>query len=186
MNNKLYRSRNDKVFLGTLGGIAEYFNIDSTIVRIAFLLFFFIGSPGPILIFMYLLSPFFITLRPRDAQWNDFSNTQDPYSNNYRYNKSDESSSNDKTEYYNFDDFEDSKRKNTYEQNTSTNSPNHTKSVIGVLLVLIGLYQLAKRYMPNIFYQFDEIFRHIKPIMWPAIFIILGIYLLVSEILKND
>ena len=165
MNNKLYRSRNDKVFFGTLGGMAEYFNIDSTIVRIAFLLFFFIGNSGPILTLIYLLSPLFIALRPKEGQWDDFSNKEDPYSNNYRYSKSDESSTNDKTEYYNFDDFENSKRKSSYEQNHSPSTTNHTKSVIGVLLVLLGLYQLAKRYMPSIFYTFDEIFHHIRPIM---------------------
>lgn len=35
---KLYRSRNQKMISGVCGGIAEYFNVDVTFVRIAFAL----------------------------------------------------------------------------------------------------------------------------------------------------
>lgn len=31
---KLYRSNKDKKFLGVCGGIAEYFDIDSTVIRV--------------------------------------------------------------------------------------------------------------------------------------------------------
>ena len=34
MNKKLYRSKNDKKISGVCGGIAEYFGIDATIVRL--------------------------------------------------------------------------------------------------------------------------------------------------------
>ncbi len=34
MHKKLYRSRKNKVIAGVCGGLAEYFNIDPTIVRI--------------------------------------------------------------------------------------------------------------------------------------------------------
>ncbi|MDN6626685.1 MAG: PspC domain-containing protein [Pisciglobus halotolerans] len=50
---KLTKSRNDRMISGVLGGIAEYFGIDSTLVRIIFVvaLFFGVGSP----IFLYIL-----------------------------------------------------------------------------------------------------------------------------------
>ena len=35
---KLYRSAKDKMIGGVCGGLGEYFNIDSTIVRLAFIL----------------------------------------------------------------------------------------------------------------------------------------------------
>ncbi len=38
---KLYKSSTDKMLAGICGGIAEYFNIDSTIVRIAWVFFTF-------------------------------------------------------------------------------------------------------------------------------------------------
>ena len=36
---KLYRSQTDKKLCGVCGGIAEYFEIDSTLVRLAWVLF---------------------------------------------------------------------------------------------------------------------------------------------------
>ena len=45
MEKKLYRTRNDKKICGVCGGIAEYFNIDPTLVRIGWtLLAIFAGS----------------------------------------------------------------------------------------------------------------------------------------------
>lgn len=45
MKKKLYRSMNDKKIAGVCGGIAEYMNVDSTIVRlVAIILVFGWGS----------------------------------------------------------------------------------------------------------------------------------------------
>ena len=45
MNKKLYRSATDKKLGGVCGGIAEYFDIDSTLVRLAWVLFtLFVGA----------------------------------------------------------------------------------------------------------------------------------------------
>jgi len=39
---KLYRSRTDKTFAGVCGGLADYFNVDASLIRfITFLLIFF-------------------------------------------------------------------------------------------------------------------------------------------------
>ena len=38
-SKRLYRSRNQRMICGVCGGVAEYFNIDPTIVRLAWLLF---------------------------------------------------------------------------------------------------------------------------------------------------
>lgn len=51
MNKKLYRSNHDVMLSGVLGGLAEYFNIDSTLVRLIFvvLLIFTAGLPLTVL-----------------------------------------------------------------------------------------------------------------------------------------
>lgn len=41
---KLYKSRNEKMFAGVCGGIAEYFDLDPVLVRVLFILFTFIGG----------------------------------------------------------------------------------------------------------------------------------------------
>lgn len=50
---KLTKSARDRQVSGVLGGLAEYFGIDSTIVRIVFLIFAFAGVGSPI--FLYFL-----------------------------------------------------------------------------------------------------------------------------------
>ena len=46
MKKKLYKSATDKKFCGVCGGIAEYFEFDSTLVRLAWVLFTFAGGSG--------------------------------------------------------------------------------------------------------------------------------------------
>lgn len=46
MEKKLYRSREDRKIAGVCGGIAEYFDIDSTLVRLGWVLFMFAGGSG--------------------------------------------------------------------------------------------------------------------------------------------
>lgn len=48
---KLYLSESDKKFLGVLGGLAEYFDIDSTLVRLVFLFVFIMSGFIPAALF---------------------------------------------------------------------------------------------------------------------------------------
>jgi len=41
---RLYRSRKDKMIAGVCGGLAEYFGIDSTWMRLIFLVFLLLGG----------------------------------------------------------------------------------------------------------------------------------------------
>lgn len=45
MNKRLYKS-NDKMLCGVCGGIAEYFNIDPTLVRLGLVVFSLAGGSG--------------------------------------------------------------------------------------------------------------------------------------------
>ena len=46
MTHKLYRSRTDRRLWGVCGGLAKYFNIDPTIVRVIAVASLFVGSLG--------------------------------------------------------------------------------------------------------------------------------------------
>lgn len=50
--HKLNRSKTDKILLGVCGGLGEYFEIDSVLVRLVFILFSLVGGGG---ILLYLL-----------------------------------------------------------------------------------------------------------------------------------
>ncbi|MDZ4159983.1 MAG: PspC domain-containing protein [Anaerolineaceae bacterium] len=53
MKRKLYRSQKDVIIAGICGGLAEYLNMDSTIVRIFFVLFA-VGSGLGLLVYLIL------------------------------------------------------------------------------------------------------------------------------------
>jgi phage shock protein C len=46
MEKRLYRSRNERMIWGVCGGLAQYFDIDPTIVRLIFVLTIFFGGLG--------------------------------------------------------------------------------------------------------------------------------------------
>ncbi|HOR42497.1 MAG TPA: PspC domain-containing protein [Atribacterota bacterium] len=48
MTKKLYRSKKDSIIAGVCGGIAEYFQLDSTLVRLLAILVVFLGGAGVI------------------------------------------------------------------------------------------------------------------------------------------
>ena len=73
MKKKLYKSRENQVISGVCGGIAEYFSTDVTIVRLAFVLFSFLGGPG---ILAYIICMFVMPEAPREFR-NDFFEDDD-------------------------------------------------------------------------------------------------------------
>ncbi len=46
MNKRLYRSRRDKMIGGVAAGLANYFEIDPTLVRVLFIVTLFLGGSG--------------------------------------------------------------------------------------------------------------------------------------------
>ena len=57
----MYRSPENKVIAGVCGGIAEYFDIDPTLVRLAWVLFCVLGGSG---VLAYLVAALIIPERP--------------------------------------------------------------------------------------------------------------------------
>ena len=61
MRERLYRSRDERLFLGVAGGLAEWFDVDPSIVRLAFVLFSLAGGAGLII---YIAMAIFVPERP--------------------------------------------------------------------------------------------------------------------------
>jgi phage shock protein C len=59
MTTRLQRSRNDRLIGGVAGGLARYFGVDSTIVRLAIALLFFFthGAVLPVYIILWIIMP---------------------------------------------------------------------------------------------------------------------------------
>jgi phage shock protein PspC (stress-responsive transcriptional regulator) len=51
---KLYRSNSDKMIAGVCGGLANYFGIDATLVRLIFALLVFFGVGSGVVLYIIL------------------------------------------------------------------------------------------------------------------------------------
>ncbi len=61
MAKKLYRSRTDRKIWGVSGGLAKYFDIDPTIVRVIFVASILAGTLG---IWVYIIMAIVVPLEP--------------------------------------------------------------------------------------------------------------------------
>jgi len=63
-SRKLYRSQTDRKLAGVCGGLAEYLNVDATIIRVIFIALALFGGAGvPIYLAMWIIVP----SQPTDA-----------------------------------------------------------------------------------------------------------------------
>lgn len=63
MTKKLYKTKSDRKIAGVCGGIAEYFDIDPTIVRLGWVIAIFCAGGG---ILAYLIALIIIPEKPND------------------------------------------------------------------------------------------------------------------------
>ena len=61
MNKRLYKSNENKMVDGICGGIAEYFNIDSTLVRLGWVVFCALSGSG---LLAYIIAALVMPDRP--------------------------------------------------------------------------------------------------------------------------
>ncbi len=58
MERRLYRSRTEKMIAGVCGGVAEYFNMDPTVIRLIWVLITLLGGAGVLLyIILWIVMP---------------------------------------------------------------------------------------------------------------------------------
>jgi len=156
MYKKLYRSNTDKMIGGVSGGIAEYFEIDPTIVRILFVLAVFFGGGGLIAyIILWIIVPEkpYVFPGSQQTQTENQSNftQQQPESEAKNHN----SSANE--EPFNYAAFQQKQKSNT-------------GSVAGIVLIVIGGLFLLNNFIPR--FNFGD--------FWPFILIAVGIALLLN------
>lgn len=84
MQKKLYKSRNDRKLSGVCAGIAEYFDIDSTLVRLAWILLtiFSAGFGGLI---AYIVAAM-VMPENNGSNNNNYNNGNNNYNNDYNNN----------------------------------------------------------------------------------------------------
>ncbi|HHX18772.1 MAG TPA: PspC domain-containing protein [Clostridium sp.] len=79
MEKRITRSKRNKVIEGVCGGIAEYFDIDPSIVRLGFVISIFFGGTG---ILAYIIAIFVIPMEDGYTP-NNFYNEQDSFNDDF-------------------------------------------------------------------------------------------------------
>lgn len=148
---KLYRSKTDSVIAGVCGGLAEYFEIDSTIVRIIFVILAIWGGIG---IILYIIGALIIPYRDGKSL---ASGEKSKETNEKIKEKAEEFSETVKTVASDFKD-------NINDKNVERRGG----VVFGLILLLLGIMFLLRNFFS--WFDFD--------IFWPLILIIIGILLI--------
>ncbi|MBK5252844.1 MAG: PspC domain-containing protein [Peptostreptococcaceae bacterium] len=135
MEKRLYRSRKDKVISGVCGGIAEYFEIDSTIIRLVWVILIFLAGTG---IVAYIIAAIIIPEEPEYASYSEKDETSEEYEAHQI-------------------EYENEPKEKKVEEVFKKNKKN--RNAIGVILILLGIFFFARR----MFYWVD--FAYIWPLL---------------------
>jgi len=156
MKKKLYRSKKDCVIGGVCGGIAEYFDIDPTLVRLLAILIFFFGGSG---IIAYIIGWIIIPQNPN-------GNTEDNSENKEeikRKIKKETDKANKKVE------------ENLPEEGPKDKSEKNRNIILGVILIIAGLVFMTGTLFPWITWIAWGTF-------WPVIIIVVGLLIVIRAI----
>jgi len=156
MKKKLYRSKKDCVIGGVCGGIAEYFDIDPTLVRLLAILIFFFGGSG---IIAYIIGWIIIPQNPN-------GNTEDNSENKEeikRKIKKETDKANKKVE------------ENLPEEGPKVKSEKNRNIILGVILIIAGLVFMGSTFFPWIAWIAWGTF-------WPVIIIVVGLLIVIRAI----
>ena len=146
MNKKLYRSVKDKMLGGVAGGLAEYFGIDPTLVRVLFVISLLFGGAG---IIAYIILWIIVPEEPIEVQYRK------------TYPPSNPEESSESSTQKNINDAE-----RAYQ--TAKDSQRHKRnSFAGVILIVIGFIFLADNFIPRFH------FSHFWPLVLVLIGIVL-------------
>jgi phage shock protein C len=156
MNKKLYRSAKEKMAGGVAGGLAEYFDIDPTIIRVLFVVSLFLGGTGLI---AYIVLWIVVPEQPFVYNMGTSGSPNDSGSVEGQAPNPQEPASDPVTAYQ-----------------ESINRRKQKRSVIGgIILITLGMIFLADEFFPRV--SFEELFS--------VALIVFGVVLLLNSSKRN-
>lgn len=129
MNKKLYRSNKDKMLGGVAGGLAEYFAIDPTLVRIIFVVSLFAGGAG---VLAYII--LWIVVPEEPYAFASSAPKPETPEGEETSSETNEGAQPNQQQYYQA--MEEQKHKRS--------------SILGVILIVIGMLFLVDNFIPRI------------------------------------
>ncbi|HQF33995.1 MAG TPA: PspC domain-containing protein [Petrotogaceae bacterium] len=149
MSKRLYKSRTEKVIDGVCGGIAEYFGIDPTLVRLLWIASIFAGGAG---IILYIIAMIIIPTEP----YQQSQNSQAQSGSSYNYNP--------QTGEKMYDVSSDGKVVRDNDESVSS----MVKVIIGAVFLLMGMYFIANNFF-NLSWFFNVSWKVFIGILFIAI-----------------
>ena len=192
MSKKLYRSRDDRMIAGVCGGLAEYFGVDSTLIRLAVLFIFLFQGIGLI---AYLIAWLVMSEEPQykrrekadsyyieDEKKSYSSGRENLDRETRKEGKAADDEAREKAQDFNDEDLkqkENLNNENDYEsrkyiEGGKEDKESRRRKLFAVILIGIGAIFLVDIWIPALYWE-----RY-----WPLILIAAGILLLKGD--NND
>ena len=178
-DKKVYRSNKDKMIGGVCAGVAEYFDIDPTIVRLAAVLLFFAEGIG---LLLYIVAWIVIPEQPLSTKDSDNNRSDtidvDCYSSDGDHSKEkeemDRNNNSERDAGYNSENEAESQKKTGNSRNKFQNEKR--QSTIGIILIGLGSLFLIDNLFPY--------FRWHR--FWPLVLVGFGVVLLLKGVSDNE
>lgn len=166
-SNRLYRSRIDRTIAGVCSGLAKYFDIDTTIVRVLFVVSIFIGGGGIIAyIILWIVVPeeqIIFQSAAQDSQTHQSDSDSENSNSNQDPSKFDSSNFNA--------EINQKVNEAANEINKILDEARSNKKVLGgTILILLGVLFLLDNLLP--YFDFGD--------YWPIILIALGVGIIIK------
>lgn len=166
MEQKLYRSRDDRVLFGVAGGLGKYFNIDSTIIRIILVILAIWGGIG---VLFYLIAALVIPEEPiaRTAA----NKVKDVVETSEKRDKKDKAEKGEVKKEVISQDYREENR-----TGGSSYSDFRGEKIAGIIVLGLGLLFLLEQFIPN--FSFGR--------LWPLILIFIGLMILAGAARRRE
>jgi phage shock protein C len=157
MNRRLYRSRTDTILGGVAAGLASYLNTDPALVRIAWAIL--VPLTGGAALIAYIVGWIVVPEEPRGMPMARPSATAEP-----------------------IDPADPNAPVAAVDTGSSWTAPEPVRSdgragvVVGIGLVLIGLWFLVREYLPEFNWN----------LVWPVVIVVIGLFLLFNASRKRE
>jgi len=152
---KLYRSKEDRVIAGVCGGLGDYFKVDPIFVRLIFIFLALLDGLG---VLFYVI---FIFVIPKQGEGSiDMKQTKE------------------KIEEFGKDVTAHAKDVVNKVEKESKGWMQDKRKVVGVMIVLVGLFALLNKFLFVGWFQWD--------IFWRVALIIVGLYIVIKSTKKDN
>jgi len=187
MEKKLFRNEHDKMIAGVASGLADYMQVEVTIIRLLFALSTIFMAGGGLLayIIMWIIVPVNNDPNVRYSKFNDYFNKNNP--NAAPFGSSDTFTGPAGTGNTNWTQPVDDNMKRPFETQpdfSKFSKPNDSgRTIAGLLMLVIGCFFLMHQldFIPEWF-----TIRNFFKFMWPMVFIALGISIIAKSRRKNE